>query len=833
LNKWLVAIAFSVLLLVPVGAQDASAFTIFTDRTSFEAALSLIITDPFDNEMINADPIIFDSGVIADPTSLVAEHSITSGQYFGSVSVQPDGEITWTFPLPTTGFGADFFNPCGPPGSTSSASPLFINGDFDGTGNQILSVCDFIPSDPSFFGILGTSSFQSITFSGTEGWGMDDLVFDGSPPADTDGDGVFDFNDNCPTIPNASQEDTDDDGTGDACELLAAVTDLEALVTQLTTELDAALAAVPNALAQRDAILTTLFEFLRVFGVIPTSCPIGETMCSDTCVDTSTDVNHCGGCGITCASGEFCGSGVCEAFPAPLVCDPGTFDLNMDPSDGCEFTPDANGIYVSEVDGTDSTTCGAFDNTCKTISFGLTRASDVSATTVYTASGFYPESVTLLNGINLSGGYNPVTWQQNPTTNPTIIQGDSTSTHKNTLIANSITSPTTVDGFVIVGQDSFSTGGNSYAVLIRNSNNQLVIDNNLIFSGFGAAGFSGVNGGNGLPGVDGNGGLDSFETDGAPCGSSNDVQLANGGVRTCGGDNVSGGNGGGVACSPIFNTETSGSDGFNGLPGSGGSGGSAGIGGDAGDDARLSNNGFSCEVSSSSQSGTAGSDGSSGGNGFSGVGCSIPAGSIVGGHWQGNPGNLGGIGSNGGGGGGGGAGGGSESNSAGFNDILGAHGGGGGSGACGGNGGSGSTAGGGSFGIFLITDSVSSVPIITNNQIRLGNGGQGGNGGFGGAGGLGGLGDLGGTTGFSSPTFCSGNSGKGGNGGNGGQGAGGGGACGGISYGIYASALGDASWSSGNTFITIGSPGNGGSGGLSLGNSGGNGQAGTQANTFP
>ena len=547
----------------------------------------------------------------------------------------------------------------------------------------------------------------------------------------------------------------------------------------------------------------------------------------------------CGSCFVDCTVifNTPNAQGTCDSTAAPvcqLICNPGFQDADANPANGCELAVNTNVIHVSETTGTDSNTCGSINDPCATITHGLTRAIADGNTEVHVASGFYPESVTLVNGINLSGGYNPVTWQQNPTTNPTIIQGDSTSIHKNTLIANFITSSTTVDGFVIVGQDSFSTSGNSYAVLIRNSNNQLVIDNNLIFSGFGGAGLSGVNGGNGLPGVDGNSGLDSFETDGAPCGSSNDVQLANRGQRTCGADNVSGGNGGGVACSPIFNTETSGSDGFSGQPGSGGGGGSAGSGGDAGDDARLSNNGFLCEVPSSPKFGTDGSDGSSGGNGFSGVGCSIPAGSIVSGHWQGNPGNLGGIGSNGGGGGGGGAGGGSESNSAGFNDVLGAHGGGGGSGACGGNGGFGSTAGGGSFGIFLITDSVSSVPIITNNQIRLGNGGQGGNGGFGGAGGLGGLGDLGGTSGFSPPLFCSGSSGKGGNGGNGGQGAGGGGACGGISYGIYASALGDASWSSGNTFITIGSPGNGGSGGLSLGNSGGNGQAGTQANTnFP
>lgn len=40
------------------------------------------------------------------------------------------------------------------------------------------------------------------------------------PPADTDGDGVADSSDNCPTIANPDQQNTDSDIAGDACDPL-------------------------------------------------------------------------------------------------------------------------------------------------------------------------------------------------------------------------------------------------------------------------------------------------------------------------------------------------------------------------------------------------------------------------------------------------------------------------------------------------------------------------------------------------------------------------------------------------------------------------------------
>jgi hypothetical protein len=44
------------------------------------------------------------------------------------------------------------------------------------------------------------------------------IYLPGTPPPDTDGDGVADADDNCPGIANADQEDTNGNGIGDACD---------------------------------------------------------------------------------------------------------------------------------------------------------------------------------------------------------------------------------------------------------------------------------------------------------------------------------------------------------------------------------------------------------------------------------------------------------------------------------------------------------------------------------------------------------------------------------------------------------------------------------------
>ena len=136
---------------------------------------------------------------------------------------------------------------------------------------------------------LVISQIISQTGGFVDGYLIDDLIF--TPPTAFCGDGLLnvpgeqcdDLNlptascdISCMTIPPSCGFGTILDIILNQCvadntaldEALATITVLEALGTQLTTELNAALAALAEAQAQRDAILTTLFEFLRVFGVI-------------------------------------------------------------------------------------------------------------------------------------------------------------------------------------------------------------------------------------------------------------------------------------------------------------------------------------------------------------------------------------------------------------------------------------------------------------------------------------------------------------------------------------------------------------------------------------
>lgn len=155
---------------LPGLAAPESAFSLYTNRASWEAALRgrLIVTETFSTPISSAQTISLDSGIVATnsgpavlpntiknnsvseviPGTNVYDNATQAGA--GSAS----NTVTWLFPTAITAFGADFFG--------AGAGRLSLNGDFDGTGLQTLSVHAVLGGADGFLGVIGTSSFTSI-----------------------------------------------------------------------------------------------------------------------------------------------------------------------------------------------------------------------------------------------------------------------------------------------------------------------------------------------------------------------------------------------------------------------------------------------------------------------------------------------------------------------------------------------------------------------------------------------------------------------------------------------------------------------------------------------
>lgn len=107
---------------------------------------------------------------------------------------------------------------------------------------------------------------------------------------------------------------------------------------------------------------------------------------SGSCVDTTSNVLHCGACGNACDVGELCAAGAC----------------------GCDasFHADAaHGVFVSTA-GDDTTGSGTAAAPYKTIAKGI--ASLAGRANVYVAPGTYAETLSLTDtasGISIQGGW--------------------------------------------------------------------------------------------------------------------------------------------------------------------------------------------------------------------------------------------------------------------------------------------------------------------------------------------------------------------------------------------------------------------------------------------
>jgi hypothetical protein len=477
-------------------------------------------------------------------------------------------------------------------------------------------------------------------------------------------------------------------------------------------------------------------------------------------------------------------TGQAPSFTAPAVVSAVRFELRTTDVSGAQsqaatvqinvMEDKTKAIFVSPL-GNDAYSGTSRTEPVKTLSIAIGRAGSLGGgADIYVVNGTYEETVSLITGTSIYGGYQSGTWLRDRVTYPTMVRGNSSGV----AVVGSGISDVTLDGLDIRTPLEYNATGQSlYGVLLSQSHD-VTISNDVIFAGEGGPGSGGQFGTAGNPGQPAGLGGD------ATCGAAPVRGVGGaGGLGAMPNGSAPGGFDGGSGSYGVYGGQVLGQ----GQRGTGPSRGNGGIDGQAG---------FPGNPGGVGGDGLAGADGSAGASlGTLAVGGYVPV--------DGTNGTSGAAGSGGGGGGGGGV------SSTGFG--AGGGGGGGGGGGARGEFGLGGKGGGGSFGIVTLAStsiSVANTSIVTSKGGAGGSGGRGGNGGAGSPGGFGGNGCDG-----------AGRGGDGGRGGFGGRGGHGGGGTGGPSIGIFMDAASAVTVGSGVTY-QIGAAG---AGGFSEGATGANG----------
>src|SRR5262249_2385525 len=121
-----------------------------------------------------------------------------------------------------------------------------------------------------------------------------------------------------------------------------------------------------------------------------------------------------------------------------------------------------DGIFVAS-DGSNGNP-GTREFPVKTITFALSKAQSASKKFVYVAAGTYPESITVVNGIGVYGGYlRASAWLRNGP--GAVVNGARTGAVR----ASNITQPTTYEYLEIHSATSTVPGKSSHGMVISGS----------------------------------------------------------------------------------------------------------------------------------------------------------------------------------------------------------------------------------------------------------------------------------------------------------------------------------------------------------------------------
>ena len=600
----------------------------------------------------------------------------------------------------------------------------------------------------------------------------------------------------------------------------------------------------------------------------------------------SLDPKHCGACGRDCTLDEgtalplMCGG---DPFaPSCVIACPDAadgiqvgdmLDADRDIDNGCECrvrsltdaigSSAGDGVLDENCDGADGNVLSSFyvattgddanpgspTRPLATIDEAVRRAAATASIgeqrlDVFVAGGVYTETVHLLDGVRVHGGYRTDYLERDPSGYEVIVVAPAMSAVDDPpggaalVVRDAGSLPTLIEGIELRGRDAVVSAEAALGAIVLAPGPLLTLRDLRIRAGRPARGESGHDGDAGTgpsrPAQDGRRPRAAIEDSDHRCFSSdsNTTRGGGGGVNVCNDTNTSGGNGGSAIC-PLYESIAE--------PGRAGLGFGATPGGDGGlggvdlegpiVDSTSCPGSVCCGLADFSVPGDTflalpGEPGADGQGGAAGEGCidatgrfdadanwSTPFGGVFG--TSGRPGA---------GGGGGGAGGGAQINwhdlVCEFADGIGGSGGGGGAGGCGGNGGGSGQSGAPSIAVLVLVGFNNELPVIEDSVLHTQDGGDGGDGGNGGDGGPGGGGGFGGRVPDDerlTPSLAGPSGGeRGGKGGDGGPGGGAGGGCGGNSVGVWIAGvdgvLDPSPFSTGNTF-ELGNPGTAGLGG--------------------